>query len=189
MVELEVFDVYLQSSKTGEGQEVTQSVLLLRERGGSRVLPIWIGELEATAIAMELQDRETARPLTYHFTCNLLEAVDVKIQSVTINKLVEKTFYAAVSVKKNGRSVEVDARPSDAISMALRANAPIFAEEEVIAQASTKMEPAKLKGAGSAALLEHLKELPRLSIANLTESEQKQIRKAWQDLGIDLPTD
>ena len=188
MVELEVIGVYLRSSNTTEGQEVTQSVLLLRERGGTRVLPIWIGEPEATAIAMVLEGRETARPLTYHFTCNLLEAVHVEIQSVTINKLVEKTFYATVSVKSNGRSVEVDARPSDAISMALRANAPIFAEEEIIAQASTKMQPAKLKDTGSAALLEHLK-VRGLSIANLTESEQKQIRKAWQDLGIELPTD
>ena len=187
MVELEVVDVHLRSRTTEEGHEVTNAVILLRERGGSRVLPIWIGEPEATGIALELQGIQPARPMAYHFTASLLEATGSQVQSVTVSKLVEDTFFATVSVKGSGRggSVDVDARPSDAINLALRTSAPIFAEDGVMSQVSRKMRISDTERKGSAALLEHFQKLQELANASTTEGEEERIREAWKELGIE----
>ena len=191
MVELDVFDVHLRSKTTEEGREVTNAVILLRERDGSRVLPIWVGEPEATGIALELEGYQPARPMTYHFAAKLLEASGVHVESVRISKLVKDTFFATVSVKGSGRggSVDVDARPSDAINLALRTSAPIFAEDRVMSQVSRKMRISDTERKGSAALLEHFQKLQELANASLTKGEEETIREAWRELGIDVEHD
>src|SRR6266545_4618810 len=109
-----------------------QPIVLLRERDGERYLPIWIGAMEATAIAFALQGIVTARPMTH----DLLKEVGVRIERIVITELREGTFYAIIHMQQNGSQYEVSSRPSDAIALAVRMNVPIFANEEVLSEAS-----------------------------------------------------
>ena len=113
-----------------------QPIVLLREREGERFLPIWIGHGEATAIAFALQGVVTARPMTHDLMKNLLEESGVQIERIVITELKDGTFYAAIQLARNGTRFEVSSRPSDAIALAVRVNAPIFANEEVLTEAS-----------------------------------------------------
>jgi uncharacterized protein len=113
-----------------------QPIVLLREREGERYLPIWIGAMEATAIAFALQGIVTARPMTHDLLKNLLEEVGVRVERIVITELREGTFYAIIQLQQNGSRYEVSSRPSDAIALAVRVNVPIFANEEVLSEAS-----------------------------------------------------
>jgi bifunctional DNase/RNase len=113
-----------------------QPIVLLRERDGERYLPIWIGAMEATAIAFALQGIVTARPMTHDLLKNVLEEVGVRVEKIVITELREGTFYATILLQQNGSSYEVSSRPSDAIALAVRVNVPIFANEEVLTEAS-----------------------------------------------------
>ncbi|OCC14455.1 hypothetical protein DBT_2184 [Dissulfuribacter thermophilus] len=107
-------------------------VLILKESQGERSLPIWIGLLEATAIATEMEKISFVRPMTHDLTVNLLEAVGVQVTRVAVTDLKDNTFYAVITLKNGDEEVEVDARPSDAIAIALRTGAQIFVSEEVM---------------------------------------------------------
>jgi bifunctional DNase/RNase len=113
-----------------------QPIVLLREREGDRYLPIWIGPPEATAIAFALQGIVTARPMTHDLMKNVLEEVGVRLERIVITELREGTFYATLQMSQNGSSYEVSSRPSDAIALAVRLNVPIFANEDVLSEAS-----------------------------------------------------
>jgi uncharacterized protein len=113
-----------------------QPIVLLREREGERYLPIWIGATEATAIAFALQGIVTARPMTHDLLKNVLEEVGVRVERIVITELREGTFYATIQLQQNGSQYEVSSRPSDAIALAVRVNVPIFANEEVLSEAS-----------------------------------------------------
>ena len=114
----------------------SRCVVLLRERDGNRALPIWIGPFEAEVLTLHLADIPMARPLTYDFVARLLDAVDVKIDRVAVSALKGETFLATVTARAGQRTHEVDARPSDAINLAVRAGAPIFVDPEVMRQQS-----------------------------------------------------
>ena len=189
MVEVEVFDVLLHRQIAKDGHEVTNTVIVLREKGGDRVLPVWIGESEATSIALALEGVQTARPMTYHFTAALLEAVGAEVQSVTISRLVKDTFYATASIQRGGTLEQVDARPSDAINLALRTGAPIFAEERVLSKAGRRARVTKAERTGAAALLELHEEEHRHAPAKVTRKEIEQARQAWRELGLELLDD
>jgi bifunctional DNase/RNase len=113
-----------------------QPIVLLKERDGERYLPIWIGAAEATAIAFALQGIVTARPLTHDLMKNVLEEIGVHVERIVITELKEGTFYAVIEMALNGSRYEVSSRPSDAIALAVRVNVPIFANEEVLSEAS-----------------------------------------------------
>jgi len=113
-----------------------QPIVLLRERDGERYLPIWIGAMEATAIAFALQGIVTARPMTHDLLKNVLEEVGVRVERIVITELREGTFYAIIHMQQNGSQYEVSSRPSDAMALAVRVNVPIFANEEVLSEAS-----------------------------------------------------
>jgi bifunctional DNase/RNase len=113
-----------------------QPIVLLREREGERFLPIWIGAMEATAIAFALQGIVTARPMTHDLLKNVLEDLAVQVQRIVITELKDGTFYAVIEMQQDGRAVEVSSRPSDAIALAVRVNVPIFASEDVLTEAS-----------------------------------------------------
>jgi bifunctional DNase/RNase len=113
-----------------------QPIVLLREREGERYLPIWIGPMEATAIALALQGIVTARPMTHDLMKNVLEEIGVQVERIVITELKEGTFYATIQLAMNGSKHEVSSRPSDAIALAVRVNVPIFANEEVLTEAS-----------------------------------------------------
>ena len=185
MVEVEVFDVLLHRTVAKDGHEVTSTVIVLREKGGDRVLPVWVGEPEATSIALALAGVETARPMTYHFTAALLQAVGAEVQSVTISRLVKDTFYATASIQRGRTLEQVDARPSDAINLALRMGAPIFAEERVLSKAGKRARVTKAERTGATALLE-LQEKEQRHTVKVTKEEIEQARQAWQELGLEL---
>ncbi len=113
-----------------------QPIVLLKEREGERFLPIWIGAMEATAIAFALQGIVTARPMTHDLLKNVLEELTVRIDRIVITELRDGTFYAVIQMQRNGTSYEVSSRPSDAIALAVRVNVPIFANEDVLTEAS-----------------------------------------------------
>ncbi len=112
--------------------ESNSPILILKEEGGDRTLPIWIGLLEATAIATEMEKIGFARPMTHDLAVNLLKALGVRIPKIEISDLKDNTYYALITLEQNGETYEVDARPSDAVAIALRADAEIFVDEGVI---------------------------------------------------------
>jgi bifunctional DNase/RNase len=112
-------------------------VVLLREQTGERrVLPIYIGPEEARAIALALEGIATPRPMTHDLLRDVLGALDVELVSVLVTELREATFYAELELKVDGRTVRVSSRPSDAVALAVRVDAPIFASDEVVAEAA-----------------------------------------------------
>jgi len=113
-----------------------QPIVLLRERGGERYLPIWIGAAEAAAIALSLQGVVTPRPMTHDLLKNILEDLTVEVQRIVVTELRDSTFYATIALQRGADGFEVSSRPSDAIALAVRMAVPIFAEEGVLDEAS-----------------------------------------------------
>jgi bifunctional DNase/RNase len=116
-----------------------QPIVLLKESDGDRYLPIWIGAVEATAIAFALQGIQTPRPMTHDLMRDILGETQVSVERILISELVDQTFYALIRMSSDGKTVEVSSRPSDAIALAVRINAPIFAAEEVLDQAGIEL--------------------------------------------------
>jgi bifunctional DNase/RNase len=115
-------------------------VVILREVGGERFLPIWIGQFEAEAIAMCLQEVEAVRPMTHDLLKNLVNGLGAALERVEIHDLRDDVFYARLVLRLNDNRIEVDSRPSDGIALAVRAHAPIFVAEEVMQRAGAKPE-------------------------------------------------
>ncbi len=152
MVEVEIYDVFTMKGEEDVSIPV-QATVLLREKGEGRMIAIWMGESEGIAMAYALEDKELPRPITHDLTKNLLDAVGVSVQSVTVNKLVNDTFYAVVSVQNGSGPKDVDARPSDAINLAIRAGAPLFVEDSVFDESPAIVRTAKPERTGSAAIV------------------------------------
>lgn len=108
-------------------------VVLLKETGGERLLPIWIGPAEASAIAMQLAGIKMRRPLTHDLLKDVIDGLDVRVTKVVINDLIGQTFHAEIYLQQGQSMVKIDARPSDSIALALRTKSPIFVEEKVLA--------------------------------------------------------
>jgi bifunctional DNase/RNase len=117
-----------------------QPIVLLKTDDGNRFLPIWIGHPEAAAILMKLQGASTPRPMTHDLLCDLLEQLDARCERVSVTELRDNTFYATITISVGGQEVEIDSRPSDALALAVRTDAPIFAAEEVIEESSIEFE-------------------------------------------------
>jgi len=112
-------------------------VVLLREQAGERrVLPIYIGPEEARAIALALEGITTPRPMTHDLLRDVLGAVDVELVSIRVTELRDATFYAELELRAGDRTIQVSSRPSDAVALAVRVDAPIFASEQVLADAA-----------------------------------------------------
>jgi len=113
-------------------EEKREQVIVLKERDGSRMLPIVIGMSEAAAIKMHLSGFNPPRPLTHDLMCTFLGTLDADLEKVVIDKLIDSTFHAKIYLKTNNNGKKtIDARPSDSIALAVRTKAPIFVEEEV----------------------------------------------------------
>lgn len=186
MVEVEVYDVFTVQGEEAVSIPVQATVLLREKQGDGRIIPIWIGESEGIAMAYALEDKELPRPITHDLTKNLLDAVGVSIQSVTVNKLVNDTFYAVVSVRKGNGVTDVDARPSDAINLALRAGAPLFVENSVFDESPAVVRPAKPERTGSAAIVSPSDASTTASRKAGQQRAQDRIMKAWRELGIEF---
>ncbi len=109
-----------------------QRVVILREKDSDRYLPIWIGPTEADAIAYRLQDVSVARPQTHDLLSTVIDELGASVRSIVVNEMTDDIFYARIQLDQNGRSLEVDSRPSDAIALAVRAKVPIYVEEAVL---------------------------------------------------------
>ncbi len=117
-----------------------QPIVLLKTAEGNRYLPIWIGHPEAASILMKLQDATPPRPLTHDLLVNILSELEVEIVRVTVTELRENTFHASITVQHAGAEIEIDSRSSDAIAVAVRAHAPIFAADEVIEESAIEFD-------------------------------------------------
>jgi bifunctional DNase/RNase len=115
-------------------------IVLLKTTDGSRYLPIWIGHPEAAAILIKLQNSTTPRPMTHDLFVDMLSQLDVRVVRITVTELRDSTFYAQITVAQDGQEIEIDSRPSDAIALAIRTEAPIFADERVIEESGIEFE-------------------------------------------------
>ncbi len=123
----------------GLDRTTNNPVVILREQGGERVLPIWIGPGEASAIAMQLAEWTFSRPLTHDLLVSVLGGLGGSLERVIITQVVENTYFAELIIQRNGGVISVDARPSDSIAVALRVKAKIFAEEALLEQATVEI--------------------------------------------------
>src|ERR1700675_2708664 len=110
---------------------------ILRDKDGQRVLPIWVGIFEANAIALQIENVATPRPMTHDLLRNVIEDLKASVEKIVVCDLQENTFYALIYLSLHGETVAIDSRPSDAIALALRSRAPIFVEDTVIDNAKT----------------------------------------------------
>ena len=117
-----------------------QPIVLLKTADGNRFLPIWIGHPEAAAILMKLQGASTPRPMTHDLVTDMLAQLDAHVVRITVTELRDSTFYAQITVAQDGSEIEIDSRPSDAIALAIRAEAPIFVADRVIEESAIEFE-------------------------------------------------
>jgi len=117
-----------------------QRVVILKEKIAKRYLPIWIGPAEADAIAVKLQGVTVPRPLTHDLLNSVIDSLGAAIDSIIVSDLKSDTFYAKIILNVNGQQIEVDSRPSDALALAVRTDAPIFAEEAVLDKAGILLD-------------------------------------------------
>ena len=111
-------------------------VVILTDVEGKRILPIWIGHYEANAIEMELEGIKAPRPMTHDLFKNIIDNIGGKVKKVSVCDLHSNTFYAVITISVNKKTIEIDARPSDAIAIALRAKAPIYAVDWLLKEVS-----------------------------------------------------
>ena len=140
MIEVTLDDVVVRvlTDDGGDGMRLADErlrVVVLKERDGRRVLPIWVGAAEGDALALELGGESMPRPLTADLMAQLVTATGARVERVVISSLRERTFYATVALAVDGRREELDARPSDALNLAARVAAPIFVRTEVMEEA------------------------------------------------------
>jgi uncharacterized protein len=117
-----------------------QPIVLLKTADGNKFLPIWIGHPEAAAILIKLQGAATPRPMTHDLFSDTLSQLEAHVTRVCVTELRENTFYATITIQQDGGEIEVDSRPSDAIALAVRAEAPIYAEDRVIEESAIEFE-------------------------------------------------
>ncbi|MDX9754530.1 MAG: bifunctional nuclease family protein [bacterium] len=126
-IEMEFYELRL--DETG-----TDQIVILKEKGGPRLMPILIGFYEAQAIHLSLNNVVVERPLTHDLAVGIIQALESPMERVVITELKNSTFYARIYLRSAGGVVDVDSRPSDALALAVRTNTPIFVEEEVLDQ-------------------------------------------------------
>ncbi len=112
-------------------------IVILRDQDGQRVLPIWVGIFEANAIALQIENVTTPRPMTHDLLRNVIQDLKATVDRIVVCDVQDNTFYALIHLTREGQAMTIDARPSDAIALALRTRAPIFVEENVIDHAKT----------------------------------------------------
>lgn len=117
-----------------------QRVVILKDKDSDRYLPIWIGANEADAIAVKLQEVSVPRPLTHDLLESIIQSLGAQVNHILVSDLSDDTFYAKIVLQHNGSQTEIDSRPSDAIALAVRTQAPIFAADSVIDKAGVRMD-------------------------------------------------
>ena len=121
-------------ARLGLDSSTSSYVVVLQERGGTRMLPIWIGQPEAESIVMHMHNVKRVRPLTHDLVKSLIVAVGAQLRRVQITRVEQRTYFAELQIQRGDTLVHIDARPSDSIAIALRLNAPIFAAESLLVE-------------------------------------------------------
>jgi bifunctional DNase/RNase len=143
-------------------------VVILQEKEGTRVLPIWIGPSEASSIAMELAGMKFSRPLTHDLFTSLIKGLGGELRRVQITRVVENTYFAELLIQRGGEVFSIDARPSDSIAIALRVGATIFTSDELLEETPVEIvdtdyhaeeEPLQQKGLRAEELQDYLRRL------------------------------
>lgn len=132
--------IEMKVSGLGLDKNSDSPVVLLKETDGERVLPIWIGHAEASAIAIALEGIKVERPLTHDLMRAVIEGLKAKVSRILISELKDNTFYAKIYLERGKSIINVDARPSDSIALALRVQVPIFVSQDVLSSSGTSME-------------------------------------------------
>lgn len=135
-----MIEVELKGLVVDTGKPVPGPVILLAEKKGIRILPIWIGPCEATSISYAFNKEYSPRPFTIDFIERMLRILDGEVQRVLINKIVDGVFYSTVVIKQGANILTMDARPSDAVGLAIRVNAPIYVAEEIMEDTEIVLE-------------------------------------------------
>ncbi len=115
-------------------------IVILRKPDGDTMLPIWVGMFEANAIAMQMEKIQPPRPYTHDLLCSTIASLGARVEKIVITDLKENTFFAIIHLERGPEHVEIDARPSDAMAIALRVDAPIFVEESVLERSTASTE-------------------------------------------------
>lgn len=136
MIEMKVMGIAL-DTRTGS------PIVVLHDKDNRRALPIWIGSAEASAIIRKIENLAVVRPMTHDLIPDIIEKTGFKLDKVEINDVEEETYYAKLFLSKDGETVEIDSRPSDAIAVAIRVDAPIFVSANVLANGSVSTDSAK----------------------------------------------
>ncbi len=169
-------DVLVAEVRRADGDDPAsrQHVIVLRERSGSRELPIWAGSAEAIALACTLEAVESPRPMTYQLTASLLRAADAPVAEVRITRIVDGVFYAAVAVQAATGRVEVDARPSDALNLALVAGCPIRVDAAIMNDVDATGEPGRWQAlpTGASDLAAEVRESQEALLATIAAQRQ-----------------
>ena len=137
--------IELEVASLGLDKASNTPVVILREVGGDRLLPIWIGPGEASAIAMELAGIRFSRPLTHDLLNTVVRSLGSELIRVLITRVVDNTYYATLMLQRNGETITIDSRPSDSVALALRASAPIFADVDLLDRTTVEVEGATLE--------------------------------------------
>jgi bifunctional DNase/RNase len=119
-----------------------QPIVILKNLDGSTILPIWVGLFEASAIALEVEKASTPRPMTHDLLRNMIQGLNAQVQRVVVSELRNDTFFAVIWLEQQGETITIDARPSDALALALRSDCPIFVSEDVLRTAKVIPNPA-----------------------------------------------
>ena len=151
-----------------------QRVVILKEKATDRYLPIWIGPSEADAIAVKLQSVSVPRPMTHDLMNTIVDALGASINSIIVSELKNDTFYAKIILNIDGEQMEVDSRPSDAIALAVRVKAPIYAEEGVLDKAGILLDQETGK------LLSETSQTDKIDGKRISEEEMKKL-SAYQE--------
>ena len=117
-----------------------QPIVLLKTADGNRFLPIWIGHPEAAAILVKLQNAAPARPMTHDLLNDVVGQLEAEVISIAVTEMRENTYYARITLQRNGSEIEVDSRPSDAIALAVRSGAKIYVADDVIEESGVEFE-------------------------------------------------
>ena len=142
MIKVTIADVVKQERKDDQGRSHEFHIIVLQDEAGQRALPIWVGPFEGQSIAVGLSEFSTPRPMTFNFFASLLQALNAQVEQVRIEMLKGDTFYAIVKIRRGKTVSEVDARPSDALALAVRTGSPIFVAEDVLKSAGADIPKA-----------------------------------------------
>lgn len=112
-------------------------IVILKDSGGGQILPIWVGIYEANAIALEIEKVTTPRPMTHDLIKNVLTGLETGVEKVVVSELRDDTFYAVIWLRRDGETITIDSRPSDALALALRLDCPIYVDEQVLKNAKS----------------------------------------------------